>query len=160
MRRTSMLTLAVSTLALAACNPFSRSPVTEVSRDANANARWNATLVTPTELAGAVQLRGTATMQPGENDESTHFSIRVTNATPGGMHPWQVHRGRCNADGGVFGRAEDYGTIKIGNDGRGETGATIDERTPTTGDYFVVVYASAENPSTIVACGNLAPPAR
>ena len=160
MRSTSLLTLAVSTLALAACNPFSRSPVTEVSRDSNANARWNATLVTPAELAGAVQLNGSATMQPSENGESTHFSIRLANATPGGMHPWQVHRGRCNADGGVFGSPDDYGIMKIGDDGRGETGATIDERTPTVGDYFVVVYASAENPSTIVACGNLAPPAR
>jgi hypothetical protein len=27
-----------------------------------------------------------------------------------------------------------------------------------TGRYFVVVLASAANPETIVACGNLAPP--
>ena len=160
MRTTSLLTLTVSMLALAACNPFSRSPVTEVSRDANANARWNASLVTPANLAGAVQLNGSATMQPARDDESTQFSIRVANATPGGQHPWQVHRGRCNADDGIFGRADDYGTMRIGDDGRGESGATVAEQTPLTGDYFVVVYASEANPSTVVACGNLAPPAR
>lgn len=160
MRINTPSTLAVATLALTACNPFSRSPVTEVSRDANANARWSATLVSPAALAGAVQLNGSASMQPAARDGSTDFSLRVSNATPGGRHPWQVHRGRCDADYGVFGRAEDYGTMKIGDDGRGETGATSGERTPTTGDYFVVVYASAANPSTVVACGNLAPPAR
>lgn len=160
MRTNALLTLSLATLALAACNPFSRGPVTEVSRDVNANTRWNATLASPAALAGAVQLNGTASMQPAANDDRTDFSLRVSNATPGGLHPWQVHRGRCDADYGVFGRAEDYGTMKIGDDGRGETGATTNERTPTSGDYFVVVYASAANPSTVVACGNLAPPSR
>lgn len=160
MRSRILITLAISTVALAACNPFSRDPVTEVSRDVNANARWTATLVSPASLAGAVQLNGTATMQPAGSDGRTDFTLRIANATPGGLHPWQVRRGRCDADYGVFGRAEDYGAIKIGDDGRGETGATSGERTPMTGDYHVVVYASAANPSTVVACGNLAPPAR
>ena len=155
-----LLTLAVSTLALAACNPFNRGPVTEVRRDLNLNARWTASLVTPAALAGAVQMNGSASMQPAPDAENTDFRLQVANATPGGLHPWQVHRGRCDTDYGVFGRAEDYGTMKIGDDGRGETGATTGERTPTTGDYFVVVYASAANASTVVACGNLAPPAR
>jgi hypothetical protein len=31
---------------------------------------------------------------------------------------------------------------------------------PKTGDYFVNVHASAKNMKSIVACGNLAPPAR
>lgn len=157
---TSLMALTVSMVALAACNPFSRSPVTEVSRDANANARWNATLVTPANLAGAVQLNGSATMQPTMDDDGIRFSVQVANATPGGLHPWQVHRGSCNADGGVFGRSEDYGTVKIGDDGRGESGATTATRMPVTGDYFVVMYASEANPSTVVACGNLAPPSR
>ena len=155
-----LLTLAVSTLALAACNPFNRGPVTEVRRDLNLNARWTASLVTPAALAGAVQMNGSASMQPAPDAENTDFRLQVANATPGGLHPWQVHRGQCGADAGVFGRADAYRAMKIGDDGRGETGATTGERTPTSGDYFVVVYASAANPSTVVACGNLAPPAR
>ena len=160
MRSSSLLTLAVSTLAIAACNPFHRGPVTEVSRDTNVNARWNATLVTPAALAGAVQMNGTASMQPASNGEKTDFYLRVANATPGGLHPWQVHRGQCGMDDGVFGSAAAYRSMKIGDDGRGETGASIDEPTPATGRYFVVVYASAANPETVVACGNLAPPSR
>lgn len=160
MRSSSLLTLAVSTLAMAACNPFHRDPVTQVSRDANLNARWNATLATPAALAGAVQMNGTASMQPASNDGKTDFRVQVANATPGGLHPWQAHRGQCGMDDGTFGPASAYGSLKIGDDGRGETGATIEERTPTTGDYFVVVYASAANPRTVVACGNLAAPSR
>jgi len=30
--------------------------------------------------------------------------------------------------------------------------------TPTTGNYFVLVSASAANAQMVVACGNLAPP--
>lgn len=153
-------TLAAATLSLAACNPFHRDPVTEVSRDANANTRWTAELVTPAALAGAVQMNGTATMQPGRNPSDTDFRLRIDNATPGGLHPWQVHRGRCGSDAGVFGAASSYKSLKIGDDGRGEAGTTMGTPTPMTGDYFVVVYASDANPNTVVACGNLAPPAR
>ena len=160
MRSSALITLALATLATAACNPFHRDPVTEVRRDANLNSRWTAPLVTPTALAGAVQMNGTASMQPAASGARTDFALRVANATPGGLHPWQVHRGQCGMDGGVFGAADAYGSVRIGDDGRGETGATIDTPTPTSGSYFVVVYASAANPQTVVACGNLAAPSR
>ena len=154
------LALVAGTFALAACNPFHRDPVTSVSRDANVNERWSATLVTPAALAGAVQMRGSATMQPGRNGQATDLSIRVDNATPGGLHPWQVNHGRCGEAHGLFGTAGDYRPMKIGDDGRGENGATIGQQTPGSGDYHVVVYASAANAQTVVACGNLAAPAR
>jgi hypothetical protein len=160
MRNSQFLVLAISTLALAACNPFHRDPVTEVTRDANANARWRAALVTPTALVGAVQMNGSATMQPGRNSENTDFALNIDNATPGGLHPWQVHRGQCGSDYGVVGSADSYRAIKVGDDGRGAATATIPMSTPTTGEYFVTVSASAANAETVVACGNLAPPAQ
>ena len=55
------LIVGISVFAFAACNPFHREPVTEVSRDVNLNTRWRATLVSPASLAGAVQIKGTAT---------------------------------------------------------------------------------------------------
>ena len=155
-----LVALAASTLAFAACNPFHRDPVTEVSRDVNVNSRWQASLVTPATLVGAVQINGSASMQPGRNSENTDFSLRLANATPGGVHPWQVHRGQCGADEGVFGSDGAYSPIKVGDDGRGEATATIRTMTPTTGSYFVTVSASAANAETVVACGNLAPPAQ
>ena len=69
------LALAASMLALAACNPFHRDPVTSVSRDTNVNDRWAATLVTPAALAGAVQMNGTAFMQPGQNSQNTDVPL-------------------------------------------------------------------------------------
>jgi len=153
------LTLA-SLLALAACNPFHREPVSEVERDLNVNSRWRATLVSPAALAGAVQMRGSATMQPSQNGQGTLLSVSISNATPGGAHPWQVRRGQCGADTGAFSSAASYQPLKIGDDGRGESGTTVPGVIPEIGDYFVTVYASAANPETVVACGNLAPPSR
>ena len=160
MRNPQVLLLAVSTLALGACNPFHRAPVTEVTRDANVNSRWRAALVTPAALVGAVQMKGSATMQPSKNSESTDFSLNIDNATPGGRHPWQVHRGQCGADEGLVGTADAYRVITVGDNGRGTAAATVPMTTPTTGSYYVTVSASAANAETVVACGNLAPPAQ
>ncbi len=158
--RNAILLLALSVPALAACNPFHRAPVTEVSVDANVNSRWRAALVTPASLGGAVQINGEATMQPGRNSGNTDFTLSLANATAGGNHPWQVHRGQCGMDNGVFGSAGAYKSIKVEDDGRGTATATVPLMTPISGDYYVTVQASAANPETTVACGNLAPPAR
>jgi hypothetical protein len=158
MHNRQALILVTSVFAFAACNPFHREPVSEVSRDVNLNTRWRATLVSPAALAGAVQIKGTASMQPGRNSEETTVSLSISNATPGGVHPWQAHRGQCGADEGVFGSAAAYKTLKIGDDGRAEASAGVPMGTPESGNYFVTVAASAANPDVVVACGNLAPP--
>lgn len=160
MRTATLLVLAASTWVLAACNPFHRDPVTEVTPDANANTRWHASLVTPASLAGAVQINGEATMQPGKNAGDTEFALQIANATAGGNHPWQVRHGQCGSDYGAVGSAEDYKSIKVGDDGRGSSSSRIAMTTPTTGSYYVTVRASGGNSETIVACGNLAPPSR
>ena len=158
MQRRQSLILVTSIVVFAACNPFHREPVSEVSRDTNLNTRWRGTLVTPASLAGAVQINGSASMQPGKSIDATTLSLSVTNATPGGVHPWQVRHGQCGADEGVFGPATAYKALKIGDDGKGEAGASVALSTPATGNYFVTVAASAANPDVVVACGNLAPP--
>jgi len=150
-----------SLLAIGACNPFHREPVSEVRRDANVNSRWRASLVSPSALAGAVQMRGSASMQPtGSDQQSTLLSVSISNATPGGVHPWQVRRGQCGADESAFSSGAGYHPLKIGDDGRGEAGTTVPGIMPNTGEFFVTVSASAANPETVVACGNLAPPSK
>src|SRR4030095_17032103 len=110
-----------SLFAVAACNPFHREPVSEVRRDANVNSRWRASLVSPVALAGAVQIRGSASMQPtGSDQQSTLLSVSISNATPGGVHPWQVRRGQCGTDEGAFSSGAHYQPVKVGEDGRGE----------------------------------------
>lgn len=154
-----LLMLAVSAFALTACNPFRHAPAVEVSaKDENLNSRWHANLATPANLAGAVQMNGSASMAPGTKRGNTTVSLDLANATPGGVHPWQLHRGQCDADEGVFGSADAYQAAKVGRDGRATSSATVPIETPTTGNYFVIVRASAANDAMTVACGNLAPP--
>ena len=112
MRRSSLpILVATGALALVACNPFrspmKQDPVVQVSaRDANANARWHGTLTSPSTLAGAVQMTGSISMTPGSSTGNTNVALLLANASPGGMHPWQLHRGQCGMDDGVFaGRA-------------------------------------------------------
>jgi len=149
--------LVVGLPALAACNPFHQS--TRVNSDINYNQRWHGTLTSPAYLAGAVQITGTASMAPGTDGRKTSITVNVTNATPGGLHPWEVHLGQCGADQGIFGPVEEYRPIKISNDGKGEATVVVPIPTPTYGNYFVLLHASSMNRETIVACGNLAPPA-
>lgn len=157
MEQRNLLVLA-SLLALAACNPFHREPVSEVRRDVNVNARWRGALVSPAALAGAVQIQGSASMQP--SGSGTAVALSLSNATPGGVHPWQVRRGQCGSDQGPFSSGAAYQALKIGDDGRGESGITVPVPTPDNGEFFVTVAASAANPETVVACGNLAAPSR
>jgi hypothetical protein len=164
-RSTFALIVAASTLTAAACNPFrspfKQAPVVEVTtRDANANDRWNATLASPANLVGAVQMKGSAAMTPGSNSGNTNVTIDLSNASPGGMHPWQLRRGQCGQDEGVFGSADAYKTLKIDDQGRAASSLTVPIAMPTEGRYYVSVAASSANPETIVACGNLAAPSR
>jgi hypothetical protein len=165
MNQSRFLALAAGAFLLAACNPFrsplKQDPVVNVStRDVNANARWNGALASPVSLAGAVQMRGSATMTPGPSSDKTDVRVSLSNASPGGVHPWQLHRGQCGADEGVFGPAEAYQSIKIDDQGRASAYTVVPLAMPTSGSYYVSVSASAANAQTIVACGNLAPPAR
>lgn len=159
MSKHPLFMLTVSAFALTACNPFHHKPAVEVSAaDVNLNARWHANLASPAELAGAVQMNGTASMAPGPKSGTTIVTLTLANATPGGVHPWQLHLGQCGADEGVFGTADAYQPVTVDRDGRASASARIALETPTTGSYFVIVRASGANAETTVACGNLAPP--
>ena len=154
-----LLMLAVSAFALISCNPFRHDSAVRVStKDENLNTRWHANLATPAELAGAVQMNGSASMAPSTKSGNTTIVLDLANATPGGLHPWQLHLGQCGYDEGVFGAADLYHAAKVGSNGHATSTANVPITTPTTGSYFVIVRASAANDAVTVACGNLAPP--
>jgi len=164
MSRSSRFTIvATGALAFVACNPF-RSPMKQdpvvrvTTNDANVNSRWHGTLASPSNLAGAVQMTGQISMSPGSNAGNTNVALILANASPGGMHPWQLHRGQCGMDDGVFGTTTDYKTLKVDEYGRASGAATVPIVMPSDGRYFVSVGASEANATTIVACGNLASP--
>ena len=157
------LAIAATVLIVAACNPFHREPAVEVSTDDSMlNTRWHANLASPAELAGVVQMNGSASMAPTTNGNSTHVEIDLANASPGGVHPWALHRGQCGAgmDDGVLGSRDAFEPLEVGSDGKAHRTASVETITPRTGRYFVQVSASMENRDVVVACGNLAAPTR
>ncbi|HUF35457.1 MAG TPA: hypothetical protein VMN37_05870 [Gemmatimonadales bacterium] len=124
-------------------------------------SRWNASLATPSELVGATQVRGTGWMGADErNPDRTRASVSISNAVPGGRHPWHVHVGQCGTDHGIFGSAGAYPVLAVKNNGQAEASATVEMALPVTGQYFISVHASPDNLGTVIACGNLAPPIR
>ena len=164
MSRSSLFSIvATGALALVACNPF-RSPMKQdpvvrvTTNDANVNSRWHGTLTSPSNLAGAVQMTGSISISPGSSAGNTDVVLLLANASPGGLHPWQLHRGQCGTDDGVFGTAEEYKTLKVDEYGRASSTANVPLLIPSSGRYYVSVGASVANAETIVACGNLASP--
>ncbi len=124
-------------------------------------SRWNATLATPTNLGGAVQVKGMGWMGGDEDDTAkTRAFVSIQNAVPGGEHPWHVHLGQCGNDRGIFGPADAYEPLEVEGDGEAESSAELPLPGPIAGQYFVNVHASRNNMGTVIACGNLAPPSR
>jgi hypothetical protein len=152
--------LMVSAATVSACGG-GRQPV-EINPDAQSIAtRWTGTLSAPPELAGVSDIRGQAWMGADQKDpDETRAHAQISNAVPGGVHPWHVHRGQCGSDRGILGPADAYKPLKVEDNGRADSDARLSIPLPKTGDYFVNVHASARNMKTIVGCGNLAPPAR
>lgn len=151
--------LVAAALALCACSVFQPKPAVEQSAtDVTLNSTWHARIASPSELAGAVQMNGSASMAPGVKRGTTEVVLTLGNTSPGGVHPWAIHRGQCGEDKGVFGAEEDYPPLRVGTDGTGSSRATVALDTPGGGDYFVSVQASPANHELTVACGNLAAP--
>jgi hypothetical protein len=159
MQSSRSLALVAAALTLGACSLVEPKRAVEMSSaDVNLNTRWHASIASPAELAGVVQMSGSGSISPGSKRGTTEVVLKVANSSPGGLHPWAIHRGQCGADEGVFGALDNYQPLRVSSDGTGLSTATVGLDTPTTGNYFVSVQASAANSGMTVACGNLAAP--
>ena len=153
------LALVAAALALGACSAFQPKSAVEMrTSDATLNNSWHARIASPSDLAGAVQMNGSASMAPGVKRGTTEVVMKLGNTSPGGVHPWAIHLGQCGEDEGVFGALEDYPPLRVGADGTGSSRTRVALDTPSAGDYFVSVQASPANHDLTVACGNLAAP--
>lgn len=134
----------------------------EISPDAQSVAtRWNAVLSTPAGLAGVTDIKGQGWVAADpKNQDQIIAHVSISNAVPNGVHPWHVHRGECGSDQGIVGSADTYQPLQVKDDGRAESTAKLASSLPRSGRYFINVHASSRNMSTIVACGNLAPPSQ
>ncbi len=98
----SMAAVAV-VVATAACNPFHKTSNEITVQDIPIGERWNASLATPSGLAGAVQIHGTGYVARDPSGSSKAV-IHINNATVGGVHPWSVRAGLCgDSNNPVFG---------------------------------------------------------
>lgn len=159
MRPAALAGLIASIATLAACGGHG------ARIDPNAapmGSRWTARLTTPSQLEGAIQLTGTAWMGPKEKDTTrTLAHIEIANSLKGGRYPWHVHVGHCGLDQGVLAtEADAYPVLKVGGDGKAKADADLRLPVPRTGQYYVDVHASPTNMQTVIACGNMAPPAQ
>ena len=151
------------TLLLAFGDPFGRG-LADQGTTRDRPARWSATLAPPSTGSGAVPgdvrsagpMQGRAAMRLGPDGRSTHVTVDLASAAPGSVHPWQLRHGRCGQDGGAVGGTAAYEALTVDARGRAAGGVTVPLLTPAEGPYFVRVAASAADPETIVACGNLA----
>lgn len=132
------------------------------SMGAASGSQWNATLSSPAAMAGVVQMTGTVTMAPSADSTRTVITMNLANASPGGVHPWEVRSGECGAASSstTLGSRDAYQPLEVDDDGRASQTVTVDTRIPTTGRYSAVIHASEANRRTVVACGNLAAPTR
>lgn len=144
---------------LAACGAFQGDPAVRLNQGGpDVASRWNATLTTPRELEGALDMSGTAWMLSPDGASTTDAAIQISNAAPGGTHPWEIQRGRCGERGTVLGSSDAYDALDVDEDGLATAQTTLDVAPNPNGTYHVVVLASSTNRDLIVACGNLAPP--
>lgn len=157
------LAVPILLLASAACGALGSGGAVELgSVGAAAGSQWNATLSSPAAMAGVLQMTGTVTMAPSPDSGSTIVTLSLANASPGGVHPWEVRTGECGAASRstTFGTSGDYPPLEVDSDGQASSTVRIDAPIPTTGRYSAAVRASSGNDQTIVACGNLAAPTR
>jgi hypothetical protein len=145
-------------LATTACNPFHKNANKIERADIPVGERWNAALATPSGLAGAVQIKGSGYLARGDSPSNSKAVIHTSNATPGGIHPWQLRAGPCGSDSPVVGNPTAYSNLKVDKDGTAQGSANLAIPFPTDGSYSIQVLASPSNMGTVIACGNLAPP--
>src|SRR5689334_1491947 len=158
--RTTIVRSSLAAVIVAACGACHRSPKPTTQLDprlADRRYEWQGSLFTPSALAGAMQVRGTARWAR-DGDATSTVTVNISNATPGGLHPWHVHQGHCGDNGPIVGDASAYKPLAVNTDGNASSVARLNVPIPTSGDYSVNVHALASNMGTIISCGNLAKP--
>jgi hypothetical protein len=132
--------------------------VADRNSESNVASRWNVAFVAPGGTARRLAMDGWASMRSGASRANTSILLNVTHATPGAVHPWELHHGRCDADRGIYGPASAYEPLTVDAEGRGAGQALVRMPLPSNGPFFVRVAASPAAPDSIIACGDLVAP--
>ena len=136
------IALVVIVMAVAACATYS-----------GPNS-WSATATERTGFRGA-GANANAVSSGGETAVTVAF--REAEGMSGTERPWHVHYGSCGNDQGIVGDANIYTPLRPGMDGTATTTARIPMRLASDKTYFINIHKSANELSTIVACGEFTP---
>lgn len=147
--------LMLCALALTACVRTARDPATgnvdvDVESPTKTGEDWSARL---SGMGTYSMVSGTATAKVAEG--RTDATVTLTGGTPGQVHPWAIHEGKCSAMGMMVGTMSAYPDITIGANGNGQANVQLNARLDEAKDYSVAVHASHANMATIIACGDL-----
>ena len=156
-RRLAALGAALAVVSSTACIHARTDPVTgkvavDVASPLQKGTVWNAKVTgAPTGPVASASGQARAEVYKGQSTVTVH----VEGLTPGAVHPWRVFQGRCSESGGPLGEASLYTPITVGANGVGEGSVKMPVELGITRKYKVRVYASEQDPVTVVACGDL-----
>ena len=154
-RRLTALVVAAVTCVSAACVRARTDPVTgKVAVDVHSPLQkgtvWNAKMTGEGPAASATG-QGRAEVYDGQSTVTVHLE----GMPRGGAHPWRVFQGRCSETGGPLGEAELYTPLTVSENGVAEGTVKLPMELGITRKYKIRVFASAQDPNTVVACGDL-----
>ncbi len=155
-RLTKSLVLTPALALMAACASGSggsmpRPPASgSGSPSGNTTVRWNGQILS-TGVAGNVRGSAAATTIGSR----TEVVVSISRGTPGGEHPWHVHRGTCGSGGPVVGSAAAYPILRPDQAGNANEVANLSVGLDPAQSYYVNIHESPQNPGSIVACAEL-----
>jgi hypothetical protein len=109
--------------------------------------------VAPTQRQKAT---GTVTLSPTRDGSATEarITISVPEQQPM-MLRWAVLPGRCGSGTLPLLSVEQFPTIEVGTNGRGEMRGTAPMALPSSGTYHVNVYWQGQQLTDVMTCANL-----
>ena len=95
-----------------------------------------------------------AGVQPASSN-SAKVTLTITGAKANSTLAWHLHQGKCGSNGSLIGDANAYTPLKVDATGSGNATTTVSAALTEKGEYYADVHASADQGSTVSACGNL-----
>ncbi len=142
------LTLSAAVLTACASNQADTGDMNPPSVDGDGPS-WSAT-ITPLVDDGH---GGTAAAWL--DGDQTVVQVTLDRGSPGGHHPWHVHRGTCGSGGGVVGSGSAYPQLHPGPDADVTETAELAVALDPDESYYINIHQSTDAMGTIVGCGEL-----
>jgi hypothetical protein len=92
---------------------------------------------------------------PSPSSNQAKVSVTINGAKANSTLAWHLHQGKCGSNGSLIGDANAYTPLKVDGSGSGTATTTVSAALTEKGEYYADVHTSADQGSTVSACGNL-----